>query len=101
MGVHHVISRSRSKPPQQRFTWELYARRKEYTPLKTHYALGREGVEQRPIKIEREGKAIGRKMGRRGGRWVDKRREWGETVRCAPAILVPYNGMGKMQGIWT
>ncbi len=28
-------------------------------------------------------------MGRGGGRWVNKRREWGETVRCAHAILVP------------
>ncbi len=46
-------------------------------------------MEQLPIKIEREGKAVGGNMGRGGGRWVDKRREWGETVRCAHAILVP------------
>ncbi|MCP4492506.1 MAG: hypothetical protein GY820_35140 [Gammaproteobacteria bacterium] len=26
-------------------------------------------MEQRPIKIEREGKAVGGKMGRGGGRW--------------------------------
>ncbi|MCP4493924.1 MAG: hypothetical protein GY820_42485 [Gammaproteobacteria bacterium] len=41
------------------------------------------------IKIEREGKALGGKKGREEEGGGEKRREWGDTVRCAPAILVP------------